>query len=123
MPGSTSPKLIPMRKNSTNKSGGRKLSRSSLPARLRTKAKFSGNHSGTYLDDEEEDDDNDDGLSGENDNGFTGEPDSNNRSRDRAGIVYITYSYTSTILICIAFNRHLGFWLDLLWRQFNVGSG
>jgi hypothetical protein len=61
------------------------LSRSSLPARLRTKAKFSGNNSGTYLDDEEEEDDIDDGLSGENENGFNGEPDSaNNRSRDRA---------------------------------------
>lgn len=85
LPGSTSPKLIPMRKNSL-KSGGRKLSRSSLPARLRTKAKFSGNNSGTYLDDEEEEDDGDDGLSGENENGFNGEPDSaNNKSRDRAG--------------------------------------
>jgi hypothetical protein len=85
LPGSTSPKLIPMRKNSISKNGGRKLSRSSLPARLRTKAKFSGNNSGTYLDDEEEEDDIDDGLSGENENGFNGEPDSaNNRSRDRA---------------------------------------
>eukprot|EP00029_Vermamoeba_vermiformis_P007994 TRINITY_DN3618_c0_g1_i1.p1 TRINITY_DN3618_c0_g1~~TRINITY_DN3618_c0_g1_i1.p1 ORF type:complete len:594 (-),score=145.94 TRINITY_DN3618_c0_g1_i1:336-2117(-) len=85
LPGSTSPKLIPMRKNSiSSKSGGRKLSRSSLPARLRTKAKFSGNNSGTYLDDEEEEDDIDDGLSGENENGFNGEPDSTNRSRDRA---------------------------------------
>lgn len=75
-----------MRKNSISKNGGRKLSRSSLPARLRTKAKFSGNNSGTYLDDEEEEDDIDDGLSGENENGFNGEPDSaNNRSRDRAG--------------------------------------